>query len=257
MSDSEIIRYMFVSKATRRINEILELLKQTGTGWLIVILFAGLFVCFFGRWFRRILPFFVGLAVGFAGACIMKDILAGGGRITLGRLNDEISLFMSRVKELGIGYLKSIFRISSGKTVAIIIASSIVCACLGALLYRLTIPVCLAVLIYTFASIFLFQSAHVTLYSVIIAAVCFAVLCLFYNTLFIVFSAAVGAACAGFVLASTEWIAPAIISIVAALLFVAGMLFQFVPFRKRRRHLQNDIEMIRSHEKINQTGENE
>ena len=77
MSDSEIIRYMFVSKATRRINEILELLKQTGTGWLIVILFAGLFVCFFGRWFRRILPFFVGLAVGFAGACIMKDILAG------------------------------------------------------------------------------------------------------------------------------------------------------------------------------------
>ena len=44
MSDSEIIRYMFVSKAIRRINEIIELLKQTGTGWLIVILFAGLFV---------------------------------------------------------------------------------------------------------------------------------------------------------------------------------------------------------------------
>lgn len=233
MSDSEIIRYMFVSKATMRINEILELLKQTGAGWLIVILLAGLFVCFFGHWFRRILPFFVGLAIGFAGACIMKDILAGGGRITLGRLNDEISLFISRVKELGVGYLKSIFRISSGKTVAIIIISSIVCACLGALLYRLTIPVCLAVLIYTFANIFLFQSVNVTLYSVIIAAFCFMVLCLFYNTLFIVFSAAAGAVCVGFVLASTDLIATSIIFIVVALLFTSGTTIQFVRFHTR------------------------
>lgn len=246
MSDGEIIRYMLDSKATRRINEILELLKQTGAGWLIVILLAGLFVCFFGHWFRRILPFFVGLAIGFAGACIMKDILASGGRISLGRLNDEISLFISRVKELGVGYLKSIIRISSGKMVAIIIISSIVCACIGALLYRLTIPVCLAVLIYTFASIFLFQSEHVTLYSVVIAVVVFTVLALFYNQLFILFSAAAGAACIGFVIASTDSVALTIVYIVAAVLFAAGSLFQYILFRAKRQRAKDRVKSMKT-----------
>ena len=235
MSDSEIIRYMFVSKATRRIREILEILRQTGAGWLIAILLIGLFVCFFGHWFRRVLPFFVGLAVGFAMSCILKDILASGGKVTPGRLSDGITLFINRVKELGLGYIRSIFRINSPKTVTLIIICSLVCACLGALLYRLTIPACLAVLIYTFASISLFQSEHVTLYSVVIAVVSFAVLALFYNQLFILFSAAAGAACVGFVIASTDSVALTIIYIVAVVLFAAGAALQFIQYSKRRR----------------------
>jgi hypothetical protein len=132
-------------------------------------------------------------------------------------------------------YLRSIFEINSSKTVTLIIICSLVCACLGALLCRLTIPVCLAVLIYTFASIFMFQSEHVTLYSAVIATVSFAVLVLFYNQLFIVFSAAAGAACVGFVIASTDSVALTIIYIVAVVLFASGAAFQFIQFRKRRR----------------------
>ncbi len=235
MSDSEIIRYMFVSKATRRMREILEILRQTGAGWPVILLLAGLIVCFFGHRFKRVLPFFIGLAAGFAMSCILKDILAGGGRITLDKLSNGITLFVNRVKELGFGYIRSIFEISSNKTVIILIICSLACACIGALLYKLTIPVCLGVLIYSFARIILYESEHVQLYSILISASSFAVLALFYNQLFILSTAAAGATCVGFVTASTDLVALTVTYIIAIVLFAAGAAFQFIQFYRRRK----------------------
>ncbi|MCR4621578.1 MAG: hypothetical protein K5663_05790 [Clostridiales bacterium] len=235
MSDIEMIRYMFVSKATRRINMILEALRQTEACWLIAIVIIGLTICFFGHYLRRVLPFFIGLAFGFAVSCIVKNLVAGGGKITLDRVNSEITKLVNRIKELGGGYLKSIIAGSGIKTWILYIIGGLACACLGALLYRFTVPICLSVLIYTFASIFMFRSEHVLLYSICIAAVSFAVLCLFYNHLFILFSAAAGAAGVGFVIASTDSVAMTLTYIVAIALFFAGAVFQLIWFYKRRK----------------------
>ena len=232
---SEMISYMFVSKANRRISEILELLRQTGAGWLIACVLAGLAICFFGHYLRRVLPLLVGLVLGFAISCIMKKVLAGGGKFTAESLSNEIKVFITDIKEQGFGYIKTIFYQSSVKMLTISIFGALVCAALGALLYRITLPLCISVLVYSFATIFLFQSEHVQLYSILIGAGSFAVLALFYNQLFILSTAAAGAACVGFVIASTDLVALTVTYIIAIVLFAAGAAFQFIQFYRRRK----------------------
>ncbi len=232
---SEMISYMFVSKANRRISEILELLRQTGAGWLIICVLAGLAICFFGQYLRRVLPLLLGLVLGFAISCIMKRVLAGGGKFTIERLSNEINVFITDIKEQGFGYIKTFFSQSSAKMLTVLIFGALVCAVLGALLYKITLPLCISVLVYSFATIFLFQSEHVQLYSILIGAGNFAVLALFYNQLFILSTAAAGAACVGFVIASTDSVALTVVYIIAIVLFSTGTVFQFIWCNKRRK----------------------
>ena len=232
---SEMISYMFVSKANRRISEILELLRQTGAGWLIVYVLAGLAICFFGHYLRRVLPLLVGLVLGFAICCIMKRLLAGGGKFTTERLSNEINVFITDVKEQGFGYIKTFFHQSSVKMLTVSIIGALVCATLGSLLYRITLPLCISVLVYSFATIFLYESANVQFYSILIAVGSFVVLALFYNQLFILSTAAAGAACVGFVIASTDIVALTVTYFIAIILFVIGAAFQFIQFYRRRK----------------------
>ena len=200
----EMLKYILTSKATRQINAALEALRQTDVEWLILYAVLGLVICFFGYTFRRFLPFLIGLTLGFAVSCILNKLRVNGNEITIERLNSEISEFIAKVKAEGSGFLKTFADAYYFKSLAIPIICALVCACLGALMYKLTLSLCIGALVQSFASIMLYKSENVLLYSILIALGSFILFRAFYSIFFILLTAASGATCIGFIATAKE-----------------------------------------------------
>ena len=236
--NDELLEYIIKSKSTRQVNEILESLRQTATGWLIIYVVAALALCFFGYRLRRVLPFFVGLAFGFAMSCILNKLIVSGDRITIDSLNAEISSFITSVKAQGSGFLKTFVEEYRFKSLAIPITSALTCACLSVLLYKFTMAAFFGVLAYSFAGIYFIGTENAVLYSILIGAGCFLLLLLFYNIFFILFTAAAGAAVISLVIASTESVETKTVYIIAGALCAIGAAAQYAQFFIRQRRLK-------------------